>query len=405
MDEKIKNIVTLYQSSVEFLQTEVVQTGVVLDYLAFTFKPEFKKAFVSHNQVGSMDMRYKLPIDYLFDLFGDNFKRFVDMFGEYRHFGTNHYGASIKVSVPKDCPSGKAKAKGYSVDFLINYCFPDDPNQYDFAFKMGVNISIPSHFVKTFIKLLGFDPDDLKYFFKWLLDHDCKCSRIDLCWDDFSMRYTPHDYNIENCCNNLVTRCSKHGFISSKQKEGGTFYLGSKDTKYMRIYDKNYESGGAIPSVRYEVMYTGNFAKLLHVNLVKCGLEFDFADLIINDWFRIVGKPYIFNFDTASLETRKEWYSFIKDSFANSCSTINVKNKVSNKELAHYNLKMAESHFVYVQTFYDVFGYDATLSMLQRIRAGDKRSQSLLDYDKSLIASCIKKEFCDWLISDNIIHT
>ena len=272
-------------TNLNLVTEEIRESGVILDYLSFTFKPENEFKYISRSKE-DLKVFHKLPIDYFFELFGEDLTNFLKSYGVYRPFGTNHYGKSIKVCAPKD-DKGKSlikaesvSAKGYSVDFIINYCEPDDDNLYDYAYNMGVNVSIPSHFIKVFMQLCHFDKDDLPSFLSWLYRNDCKASRIDLCWDDFSMRYTPHDYIREEVCGNLVTRCSKGGFLHSKQNEGGTFALGSKDTKYLRIYDKNYESGGSIPSVRYEVMYTGKFAKLLHQNLLKCGTQINSAKLI-----------------------------------------------------------------------------------------------------------------------------
>lgn len=55
--------------------------------------------------------------------------------------------------------------------------------------------------------------------------------------------------------NQITTRSREWSFISSTQNggAGATFYLGKRGSdRFLRVYDKDYESDGRIPAIRYE---------------------------------------------------------------------------------------------------------------------------------------------------------
>lgn len=155
----------------------------------------------------------------------------------------------------------------YMIDNTLLLKFDSKENQY----QAGVNVQIPSHGIRDFAKLLGLDPDDDSSavgLFKILKSRNCRLSRLDLAYDDFSKTFRPLDFNKWMCNRQIVSRSKKWGFISSARENGtfygDTFYLGSRSGKYLRIYDKDIESGGEIDSIRYELeLHSENARPLL----------------------------------------------------------------------------------------------------------------------------------------------
>lgn len=366
------------------VDSEVNFEDIALDWLSFTFLPEVDNSLV----ITDPDFpsgRKKLPIDLFFELFGSRFTSFVTDFGVWSGKGKHYYSRCISVK----CPSNNdLKLKGYTTDFQILYCVPDDGINTDYAYRMGVNVSIPSHFLRAFFKLIGFDFDNIKEFFIWSKNHNIKFSRIDICWDDFSMTYTPHDYARDWMAGNIVSNYSKCEFITSEQTQGGTFALGSRDTKYMRIYDKNFESKGSVPAIRYEFMYTDKWARSFAEIICLNNLKIDFKSLIL-DWFRVVGEPFTYNFykEKKDSPTRQDWLEFLKHKFSEQLQVVKVRPR-SCKDFKRLNMNYARSCFRYVYTFQTLFGHEIYDNELALIRGKpDNFTPSLKAFYDSLIVS------------------
>ena len=76
----------------------------------------------------------------------------------------------------------------------------------------------------------------------------------------------------------ISTQTKKMQFITSTQTRGATFYCGARGgDRYLRIYDKNYESNGEIDSVRYEMQLRGERANAIFDH-VASGKGFSFAE-------------------------------------------------------------------------------------------------------------------------------
>ena len=93
-----------------------------------------------------------------------------------------------------------------------------------------------------------------------------KCSRVDLCFDDFERIKSPNEV-YQECCAGEEKNYSgyrKHRFIdeerSTGEKSGETLYFGTRGKngggKFLRCYDKELESDGEINSVRWEVEFS-----------------------------------------------------------------------------------------------------------------------------------------------------
>lgn len=264
-----------------------------LDWLAFTYRPEI--------ECDSSSM----------------IERFYCEFPEIRRYFNecvlqdrvsirpgNHYQISI------DCCNY----------FFISY---DDNMQ---AYEKGVNVQIPSHGLHIWFELLGIesgnDQKDLYDMIRLVYSRHCTLSRIDLCFDDFTKTFRPHDYlkwlEAGNISHNFKARAF---FVAASGAE--TLYFGKmRSDKFLRIYDKFLESDGAVDSVRYEFEIHGRPAKDLGKYLLEN--EFDFGKYLLS-WFKVLDplklKDYAHFADSPILP---EWESWLNLEFSEVPTPIKV---------------------------------------------------------------------------------
>lgn len=205
----------------------------------------------------------------------------------------------------------------FSDDIEINCCELEKVSggqvNFDYACKMGVNVSIPSHSLSLFASLLGFDINDKSAccdLLALLKFRGCKFSRIDFCYDDFDKVFTAFDFARWWTNDQICTRFKNCDFKSSQSKVGGTFYLGDRRHHMVRIYDKFYESKGVIDSVRYEWEYHSSDAvKLADFIIVNSG-KIGFTSLL-DEWFRVL-VPNNNSSNRSEVATLPEWSEFIE---------------------------------------------------------------------------------------------
>lgn len=123
--------------------------------------------------------------------------------------------------------------------------------------NMGVHVSIPSSALAYFFNRYGLNLDSDNALFdviKFLKDKGCKISRLDLCYDDFSKRFSVEYYRAKWCEDVIQSPFIANISCIGSTKRGLTFYVGSHKArqKLLRIYDKSKESHGEIDSIRYE---------------------------------------------------------------------------------------------------------------------------------------------------------
>ena len=227
-----------------------------LDWLAFTYKPEFEC-----NSYAMIERFYhEFP----------EIKRYImecTMQERVMYRPGNHYQTCI------DCCNY----------FFISY----DENMA--AFDKGVNVQIPSHGLYIWFQLLGIDSGDpqkdLYDMLRLVYTRHCTLSRIDLCLDDFTKTFRPHDYlrwlEAGHISHNFKARAF---FVAANG--GETLYFGKmRSDKFLRIYDKFIESDGAVDSVRYEFELHGRPAKELGKYLLEN--LFDFGKYLLS-WFKVL---------------------------------------------------------------------------------------------------------------------
>lgn len=170
---------------------------------------------------------------------------------------------------------------------VISYCDVDKS-----GFGQGVNVSIPSSGLAVLFDYFGLpqDQDNLTDLFIFLKNHHCQVSRVDICYDDFTKSIMPDQYARWKLDKYMTTKFNKFQFIASDSSKGSTFYLGSRKTgKMLRIYDKDYESDGAIKSVRYEFELHSLYAREFADFIIDHGKEFRFDGYLLS-WFDIKDK-------------------------------------------------------------------------------------------------------------------
>lgn len=170
-------------------------------------------------------------------------------------------------------------------DFTISYN-PDNE-------LMGVHVTFPAHGLYRIMQIFGLDDisdyADASQLFLILKNRHCRISRLDLAYDDYTKTFTPHDYMLWKMQKRISTHCKVFGFASTLADEGGTFYLGRRGKgRFLRIYDKAFESKGVIDSIRYEFELRHQWVEFIQDKIIA-QVDFSLADLI-EDMFTITNE-------------------------------------------------------------------------------------------------------------------
>lgn len=215
-----------------------------LDWLSFTYKPDrdaYKKFFgyeVGLKSQFNDDIIENIDQMTDIDLFFLDFPEFEKIKDEFCIIsGFSHYENILGYMGISDTCRISYNTEGYT------------------SVNMGVNVSIPSHGLDWFFDLMDVDidaNDSVCQLFKILKERSCHCSRIDLAFDDYSKRFRPKDYIAWFYSGNLRTNFKKIQSASTQHCIGHTLYIGSRRHRMIRIYDKDFESKGAVDAVRYE---------------------------------------------------------------------------------------------------------------------------------------------------------
>ena len=160
------------------------------------------------------------------------------------------------------------------------YCGHDIYVFYDSEDSMqnkGCNCVIPAHALEYFMNLLGASsvPDLMQI----IIDRGCKFSRLDFAFDDMTKTFMPLQYFVW-WQNDQFKSKFKVAHFDHGADGGTTFSLGNRaGLRYLRIYDKDIESKGEIPSVRYEFEFHSYTADALGHQLANKD-NFTFHDFI-----------------------------------------------------------------------------------------------------------------------------
>lgn len=335
---------------------------VNIDWLSFTYKPE-RSSHLGLKLDTLLLARNKLPIDLFMEEF-PTVANFITTYGK-EIKGRCNYNYGFQVGVRDN---GKYNC---NTDFMVLAIICTDTASVEYAFNQGVNVSVPGHYIPKFAELLGLDSDSddlVKDMFVFLKSHGCQASRIDIACDDFSKKYPAFWYAQRMICGDIISNFSKWSVSSSKRTDGTTFYLGDRKKRFLRIYDKWYESNGEVDSVRYEIESHENYAKSLFNDICDCGVHFDFFD-------------FLFQFLKISdlCPEHDEWFEhFSNGQFNEELPTLSVP-KYNVLDQYVINCKFEETVYNYIATQAERFGDSFVINGLHKARDNPTRRNKKLN--------------------------
>lgn len=166
------------------------------------------------------------------------------------------------------------------------FCFSDEytVSYHSIKDKMGVHVTFPGHGIWKISDIFGFsdinEVEACKKLFQILDERNCTITRLDIAYDDYTKTFTPLDFNIWMTQERITSESRCWNYITSSRANGDTFYLGKRGRdRYLRVYDKNYESDGKINAIRYEFELKEKWSKAVQNKVLNDEL-FNFADLL-----------------------------------------------------------------------------------------------------------------------------
>lgn len=293
-----------------------------LDWLSFSFKYDDLRAYNSkyHKNYNQFDYLFKVAFPELDQI---------------------HYAAEVNFRSIYD------KCIRCSYDILVYYDTEDKQDK-------GCYITVPSHSIQYFCLLFGCK--NIFDLFKLVIKRGGSFSRLDICYDDYSKKFSPRNFRDWFESGMMNTRLRRYSYHCSGKGNTGTFYLGNRaGLRMLRIYDKLYESSvqyakgltdEVIDSVRYEFelhSYAAqDFAKFLIENS-----EISFSWLV-GQFFKIIVRD---NNDTSRCSILPEWEDWLSNlSFANTDIKFQVQQRPKSYLRSRYWFKrcaMAVAQRVY----------------------------------------------------------
>lgn len=245
----------------------------------------------------------------------------------------------------------------------ISFNTDDAIANHDLVYDVGVNVCIPSHALEWFYNCLGIELNDICGLMRLLTDRNCILSRIDLCYDDFLKKYSPRDYY--NFFNDGRIRSRYFQFCSmcsSTRDRGQTIYFGRRSGgRMLRIYDKDYESKGAIDSVRYEFELHKDYAKgaqLFFLNHDKVS----FSDYLIS-YFQVVDFT---DSNKSRCPINEEWLQYFCQSVF--CEQLVLPTVYTKEQKEQIATRWLESHCLKdIKGYVSIFGLNRLIDKLKSV--------------------------------------
>lgn len=233
---------------------------------------------------------------------------------------------------------------------------------------VGVNVQIPSHALEWFYDLMGIEDNDICGLMRLLADRNCQLSRIDLCFDDYGMKYYPRDYYRFWDNDQIRSKYFKFAsYISTTQKKGHTIYFGKRHSgRLLRIYDKDYESKGDIKSIRYEFELHADYAKGAQLYFLEHN-TIDFWSYLSN-YFQVIDRSTDSNKSRCDL--LPEWVEYFSNHrFSEQFVTPSKYSPEQREALAS---KWLETQCMRdIKGYVTVFGLDRLMDRLRHIDKSD----------------------------------
>lgn len=346
-----------------------------LDWLSFTFKPET-------DWLGDGSDKD------IVDLFLEFFPEFVDIIDEMPQLGGRlHYTNSMK----------------WNDDFMILYNVPSASMESSTArhlWNMGLNVSIPSHSLHLFFDMMHIDTSSASYLadtIALLTVRHCQVSRIDLCYDDYEKKYRPLDYYKFWMDDRIKSHFMRIDIVGTGKSVGNTLYLGSlkKRTKLLRIYDKDYQTGGDVDSVRYEFELHAEYAREMADYILE-HTQLSFGDYLINNWFSVLESGHSSS-NKGMIPVDSDWLDYVKLRF-NANVVPKVPNYVPSERAKYINKFIEHSVLPSLKGFVELYGMDKILEMLRDTEISPKYQA----YIKSLEVRGERWKHCNYSPFDHL---
>lgn len=166
------------------------------------------------------------------------------------------------------------------------FCFSDDYSVCYHSEKrnMGVHVTFPGHGIYKISEIFGLgdlnEHEAARKLFRILDERNCEITRLDLAYDDYTKTFRPKDFMVFMSEERITTEFRVWSYIASARNNGDTFYLGKRGRdRFLRIYDKAYESDGKIDAIRYEFELKKDWARVVQNHVINDKV-FCFADLL-----------------------------------------------------------------------------------------------------------------------------
>lgn len=311
----------------------------------------------------------------------------IQFFHEFPEFEKLYKGNLLQ---PCKIKSHYNKVLSLDNDIFICYNLIDDHKELDekqiFLFNMGVNVQIPSHALNSFCKLLGYDSysdDVVVYLFEDLISRNCKLSRIDLAFDDFSKTYTGRHYRMFWSQDRIQSPFIRNITCMGDLNHGFTLYVGSlkKRDKLLRIYDKWLESDGEIDSVRYEFeLHADKAVAVSHMIIDEYRDGIPFAEFLYG-WLKIKSSSAFEYNRIQDAPDDEEWIKFVaKDKFNEELKPIKVRvphpDKPEDINLYYFDKSVLPT----IDGFVQCFGWKALYTSCKRVRKEGKTNKNYLKF-------------------------
>lgn len=235
--------------------------------------------------------------------------------------------------------------------------------------------------------------------FNILKERSCTITRIDIAYDDYNKTFKAKDFYRWHAMDRISTKCQRFSVDGSEQNDGLTFCLGKRgdsgNGRFLRIYDKGYESHGKIDSTRYEFELRREWAaKITH--MVIHDEHFSFADLL-EDMFYITNE-YDISDDKSVNKTRKfragefdKWTLFLETIRKTQDSCVEIKIDTVKRENSFerkrdwLKLQVMPSLFMFVA----VYGYNYLKEIV------DAQQGKLSDIQRKMLDKYLYETKCE----------
>lgn len=290
--------------------------------------------------------------------------------------------------------NGYTHVFAFTDDFTISYN-PDEE-------RLGVHVTFPAHGLYFLPEIFGFLPLDdyigARDLLKLLKDRHCRISRMDIAYDDFTKTFTPYDFLRWKSSDRISTKFKVWGYISSQAREGGTFTLGKRGKdRFLRIYDKSYESNGAIDSIRYEFELRGDWAQSIQDHII-CNHCFTVADLL--DGMFVIKEEFDTDTDDSTLfsvrksraDVDEQWQLFL-DSIRELCAK-GIKGEVKVPTRKFHDSFSKKEEWIDTQVLPTLFMIASVIGFDKLKEKIEVQSSRLKPLQESLLEK-YKREFAD----------